>query len=131
VDGLDAQVSALLAEQERFAEGIRRIQAELADVRATAESDDGLIKAEVDVRGSLRTLELDPRIYRSPDSTALAADITRTVARASEQAQRRAVEISSEILPDGVNPEEADLAFDPILHQLDSARQKREQAWHR
>lgn len=58
----------------------------LPDIRGRAESADGLVAVTVDGRGRLCELTLDPRIYRSPDSRALSADITATVAAATRLA---------------------------------------------
>jgi DNA-binding protein YbaB len=61
---------------DRLAGEIRAIQRELAEVVEVAESDDGLIVATVNARGDLMDLELDPRLFRHPDSKALSEAIT-------------------------------------------------------
>jgi DNA-binding protein YbaB len=95
-------------------DGLRSVQTWLADVTETAESDDGLIHATVNGRGDLLDLTLDPRIYRTPDSRALATAITATILRAKEQAADRAAAHTRRVLaPD------ADPAFDPLLRRLD------------
>ena len=63
---------------------------ELAEIAETAESADGLIQATVGGRGELRSLWLDPRIYRLRDTESLAADIRRTVGSAATAARQRA-----------------------------------------
>ena len=51
----------------------KQTQREIFEVTGTAWSDDRFVKAVVGPRGQLVELELDPRIYRRPNSTALAA----------------------------------------------------------
>lgn len=107
-----------VAERERMARAVRRVQDKLVDIEVTEESDDGLIAATVGARGELRALDLDPRIYRSQDATALADDILATVRKAADTAGRRAYDAAVEVLPPGATYEDTDVAFDPVLHRL-------------
>jgi DNA-binding protein YbaB len=67
--------------------------------RNQARSEDRLIRAVVGPRGQLVDLELDPRIFRSPDSKTLAAAILATVREAVEDSQRQSRELRDEIVP--------------------------------
>ncbi|EMD26311.1 YbaB/EbfC family nucleoid-associated protein [Amycolatopsis azurea] len=107
------------AEYGRMADDIRSTQGRMARIRATAESDDGLIGVTVGGAGELIELWLDPRIYRSPDSAALAKDITETFHRAVERSQEEVMEIVAGFLPADATRETTDLRFDPLLHELD------------
>lgn len=107
-----------VAEQERMARAFKRVQEKLADIEVTEESDDGLIAATVGARGELRALDLDPRIYRSQDATALADDILATVRKAAGAAGRQAYDAAVEVLPPRATYEDTDVAFDPVLHRL-------------
>jgi DNA-binding protein YbaB len=95
-------------------DGLRTVQERLEDVRVTVESDDGLIVATLGGRGELLTLDLDPRIYRTPDSRALATAITATIRRAREQVAERAAALTRHALRPGDDP-----AFGPLLRRLD------------
>lgn len=119
MDDMPAELAAEVAANERRAETIREIQKEMAGITGTAESDDGLISATTGVRGQLQSLELDPRIYRKPDSTALAAEITKTVRAAAEEAGSMAFAATVKLLSDGATQDGTDLAFGPLLHELD------------
>ncbi|MFI7440488.1 YbaB/EbfC family nucleoid-associated protein [Nonomuraea indica] len=68
-------------------------------VQVTETSRDGLVSATVGPRGDLIRLDLDPRLYRRPDSRHLADTITETVARAAEKARERVVEIFEPVIP--------------------------------
>ncbi|KJK43450.1 hypothetical protein UK23_33240 [Lentzea aerocolonigenes] len=110
-----------------LADDIRRIQREMAGVEATAESDDGLVSVTVGPRGELVAVELDPRVYRNPDATGLAAEIVRVAGEATRAAQRKTVSRLGRLLPaDGT-----DVDFDPVLHQLDRVADGQEPAWPR
>lgn len=105
------------AEYERMAEDVRSLRARLGEIRAGAESDDGLITAVAGGTGQLLELRLDPRIYRAPDSAALARAITDTIHRAVSRAQREGQAVAAGFLGD--ETESADPVFDPLLTALD------------
>ncbi|MDA3647208.1 YbaB/EbfC family nucleoid-associated protein [Saccharopolyspora indica] len=111
--------AAMVVDYERMAEQVRAVQREIAGISETSESDDGLIAATVDARGELVDLRLDPRIFRQPDSSALAAEVLHVYRDAREAAQCRAFEASAALLPRGATRAGTDLDFDPALHELD------------
>jgi DNA-binding protein YbaB len=68
-----------------LAANLRAAKAKIDDIEATADSPDGLVRATVSGRGNLVSLELESRLFRSPDSKALAATIAGTI-RAAQKA---------------------------------------------
>jgi DNA-binding protein YbaB len=68
-------------------------------ITATAWSHDRMVKAVVGPRGQLIDLEIDPRIYRRPNSRALAATIVQTVRAATEEAMAKTQQILDETVP--------------------------------
>lgn len=106
----------------QIADEVTEIQRKMADIRATAESADGLVHATVGARGELLRLLLDPRIYRDPDTEALAATIVETVRRAERQAQGEVFPLVRRFLPANATPATTDLDFDPLLTSLDRAQ---------
>ncbi|MER7274612.1 YbaB/EbfC family nucleoid-associated protein [Dactylosporangium sp. NPDC000244] len=108
-------------EHARLAEDVRTVQRRMAEVRATAESEDGMVSATVGAGRELLELWLDPRIYRAPDSAGLAKAITDTIHRAVGLAHEEAFLIVRELLPAEAGPESTDLQFDPLLYELDRA----------
>lgn len=110
-----------VAERERMARAVRRVQEKLVGISVTEESADGLIAATVGARGELRALELDPRVYRGQDAAALAEDILATVRVAAETAGRQAFAASVEVLPRHATYQDTDIAFDPVLYRLGAA----------
>ncbi|WP_436501602.1 YbaB/EbfC family nucleoid-associated protein [Actinokineospora sp. HUAS TT18] len=109
----------MYAEYERLADDVRDIQRRMTEIRATADSADGLISVTVGAGGELIELWLDPRIYRHPDSEALADDITDTIRRAALEAKKLGFAVVEEFLPADASVETAELGFDPFLHALD------------
>ncbi|GAA1709270.1 hypothetical protein GCM10009765_68340 [Fodinicola feengrottensis] len=91
----------------------------MAAIAESAESPDGLVAATVGECGELRSLWLDPRVYRNRDAAELAGDIQQTVRSAAALARRRAYEILEPDLPPGATVEDADLVFDPLLTAID------------
>ena len=108
----------------QMAEDIRAMRRQLTEIRATAASEDGLIRATVDGAGVLVDLRLDPRVHRIPVAT-LAKDITDTVASAGRDAQEQGVAIAAGHLSADATPETTDLRFDPALRELDRWTQDR------
>jgi DNA-binding protein YbaB len=93
----------------------------LADVPKTRErlmsltgeawSGDGMVKVQVGPRGQLVDLEIDPRVFRKPDSQALRASILDAANAAVAQVLRQVEELVQEQMP----PELAELRarYDP------------------
>lgn len=109
-------MSDLYSDYARLARQVQEAQRELDAVRATAESDDGLVMATVGGRGELLELTLDPRVYR--DTDALAVTIKNTITEAAEEARRQAFELNRPFLPRDADPDRVDVTFDPFLHLL-------------
>ncbi|WP_344868702.1 YbaB/EbfC family nucleoid-associated protein [Amycolatopsis ultiminotia] len=80
-----------------FTSALHRVRAALAEIEATADSPDGLVRATTDAHGRLLDLELDRRIYRSTDSGALTGTITATVQAAAEAAEAEIERITGEL----------------------------------
>lgn len=108
----------LYADYQRMVEDVRRAQQRMTEIRAEAESGDGLIRATVGGSGELVELWLDPRIYRTPDSTSLAKSIMDTIDQATELAQKERFAILAGYLPEDAAPEATDFGLDPFLHEL-------------
>jgi DNA-binding protein YbaB len=90
-------------------------QRAVAAVTATAWSPDRLVKAVVGPRGQLLELEIDPRVYRQPNSKALAATIVSTVRAAVEQAGAKVADLVAANLPK--EPPMGDLPRGPMDYQ--------------
>lgn len=94
-----AYAEELQARFEKMAKDGPAIQESAKAVRVTEKSSDGLISATVGPRGDLIKLELDPRIYRRPDSQELAEIITETIKAAGLKAQDRVLDVFAAIIP--------------------------------
>ncbi len=84
-EGLQVKLHRLMDQGPELARQARAVQ-------VTETSPDGLVSVTVGARGDLVRLDLDPRIYRRPDSRALADTITETVHRATAAAQEQVVQ---------------------------------------
>jgi DNA-binding protein YbaB len=99
----------------------RRIRDAVAETTGTAESPDGLVEATVGVYGELVGLELDARIYRDQDASALSEQIRAAVHAAYEDAQDRVRRDLARVVAD-VDPGPSGLAFGPFLSRLQAAK---------
>jgi len=94
-----AYADELQARFEKMSREGPAIQQSAKEVQVTEKSPDGLISATVGPRGDLLKLELDPRIYRRPDSQELAETITETIKAAADKARDQVLELFSTIIP--------------------------------
>ncbi|MGI5268812.1 YbaB/EbfC family nucleoid-associated protein [Nonomuraea sp. CA-218870] len=97
------------------ADSLRR---EAQAVRTTEKSRDGLVAATVDARGELIRLDIDPRIYRQPDSRRLADVITDTVRRAAARSRQRVLEIFDPLIPADQMRAHLEGDLDTVMKQL-------------
>lgn len=108
VDGLVHQVQHMLG-------SVEQAQAELRDMRVTVSSPDRLVTVEVGASGKVVDLTLDPRIYRTSDSAALAATIKALIEQAQDQAEQKEAAIRRKVLPEAEQTGSA-VGFD--LHEV-------------
>jgi DNA-binding protein YbaB len=94
----------------------------VAAIAETAVSADGYVEVTVDARGAVVGLVLDPRLYREPDAESLAATVVATADAAAEAVRERVFAVMRPLLPPRATADDADLAFDPVLHHLESRR---------
>jgi DNA-binding protein YbaB len=90
---------SMVDDLQRARQNVVESQQRMLAIRGEARSDDRLIRVVVGPRGQLVDLELDPRVFRNPDSKALAAAIMATARDAIEDCQRQARELRDELLP--------------------------------
>jgi hypothetical protein len=90
---------SMMDDLQRARRNLGDTQRRMLQVRGEARSDDRLIRVVVGPRGQLVDLELDPRVFRNPDSRALAAAILDTVRSAVEDSQQKTRELRDELLP--------------------------------
>lgn len=72
---------------------------QLMRITGTAWSADRMVKAVVGPRGQLIELEIDPRVFRQPNSKKLAAMIVATVHSAVDDVLRQSSEILDAVMP--------------------------------
>jgi DNA-binding protein YbaB len=84
----------------RSLETIEETRQQVLEITGTAWSDDRMIKATVGPRGQLVDLDIDPRVFRNPNSKALSASILATVRAAVEDANKQTRKILEKTLPD-------------------------------
>jgi DNA-binding protein YbaB len=89
----------MVGDLERATEKLHESQRRIRQIKGVAWSGDRLIKAVVGPRGQLIELEIDPRVYRTPNSKALSTSILETVRSAVEDAMRQGREIRDDVVP--------------------------------
>lgn len=99
LSGLRALTEELTGQVAKLRSGMADMQKEVGAVTATAKSPDGHVTATVGPRGQLVKLQLDPRVYRTPDSAKLAATIVETVQKAAVEALRTVEAVVAKYAP--------------------------------
>ena len=89
----------LVADLRKSLGTVTATQQAMLKVTGTAWSPDRLIKATVGPRGQLVDLEIDARVYRNPNSAALAQSILATVRAATEQVMAEVQRLVDASLP--------------------------------
>jgi DNA-binding protein YbaB len=100
-----AQVEDLLAGYRRSREQLGAVQRQLAAVRETATSDDGLVAVTVSATGALVGLQIADAAYRDLRPADLAALILAITTTAGAKVGRAAGEVLAPVLPPGADPE--------------------------
>ncbi len=96
-----AHIDELLAQYGKLRDNLGRMQQEMAELTATAQSPDESVKVTVDYRGELTKVELNPRSLRSLDSATIGETIVATARAAAQQVRQRVQELVTPNLPDG------------------------------
>jgi DNA-binding protein YbaB len=117
---LRAQADELMAQFERMRDGSGELQQKLKTLTASATSPDGSITATVGPRGHLIRLDIDPRIYRRPDSRELATTITRTIQQATGKVMDQVEELCKPFIPGAQFQAHMNFDFEGIFRQLDN-----------
>ena len=99
ITGMRAYAESLKSQFEDLVERGPDLAKNAREVQITEKSSDGLVSVTVNANGRLVRLDLDPRIYRRPDSRELADTIVETIERASEAVQERVLDIFEPLVP--------------------------------
>lgn len=99
VAGMQAYAEELRATFMRLRDEGAEIHARAKALQVTEKSHDGLVSVTVGSRGELVRLDLDPRIFRRPDSRHLADTIVETAGRAGERVRERITEVFAPLIP--------------------------------
>ena len=114
-------LQAMFGDVQKAMGGVDDAQRKMLRITGTAWSEDRTIKAVVGPRGHLIELDIDPRVYRKPNSKQLSADIVATVRRAVEDATAQAKEIIDELMPSDLRLKRfAGAEFDKLIGSHDA-----------
>jgi len=94
-----AGVAGMVDDLNKAMRSIDVTQRKMLHVKGTAWSGDRMVKVVVGPRGHLVDLVIDPRVYRTPNSVALAQLIVATARKATEQALAETQKIIDEAMP--------------------------------
>ncbi|MEO3796468.1 YbaB/EbfC family nucleoid-associated protein [Nonomuraea sp. B10E15] len=75
----------LVQEVNQETEQLKQMQERMRLLSATVTSKDGMVTVTVGPRGEVRTIDLDPRVYRKLSPSELSASIVEQIGRATRQ----------------------------------------------
>ncbi|MEV6488543.1 YbaB/EbfC family nucleoid-associated protein [Actinoplanes sp. NPDC051633] len=114
---LRARFDDVLGQYQRLRSGLDDLQRQLAELRISATSRDGMVTATVDARGRL----VDLKLHRAPSATVDKTILTTVRAAASAAADRVQELMSSTLPPDsGAAEFVRDGDFGSLLRRADS-----------
>ncbi|MEU9830337.1 YbaB/EbfC family nucleoid-associated protein [Streptosporangium sp. NPDC048047] len=101
-DGFPQAIKEMAHEYNRQAARLRQAYGELAELTATAQSDDQMVTVTVGPRGQIQDIELDPRVYRKLSPSELSHSIMEQIGAAVAQTAERTRELMEPFLPAGL-----------------------------
>lgn len=111
----------MVGDLKRAWSGMDDLQQRMLRVTGVAWSEDRTIKAVVGPRGHLLELEIDPRVFRKPNSKALSGAIVETTRMAVEDVTRQTKAILDENLPKDLRlAAVGGTDFDKLMHSHDA-----------
>lgn len=118
--GLAAFADSLRSTFTKMTEQAPALHEKARTVQVTETSPDGLVTVTVGARGELVQLDIDPRVYRRPDSRQLADTIVETVQKAAARSQERVLEIFEPIVPREQMKAQLDGDLDAVVGHFDA-----------
>lgn len=103
---LRAEMEEALERYEKLRSAVGELRRKAAATTAEAHTGDGLVKVELDARGTMTSLHIDSRAYRKYPPTVLAETILDLVRQATAKATKEMGDLMRPVLPDGVTYEE-------------------------
>lgn len=89
----------MMEDAQKLLTSAAEMKRKLEELTVSTRSEDGFVVTTVDARGRLVQLDLDPRIYRSPNAGALASQIIEAYQRAVDKVERDTRTILEHYLP--------------------------------
>jgi hypothetical protein len=124
-------IFGMVSDLRRSLGSVNETHKKMAQVTVVAWSDDRLVKATVGPRGQLVDLEIDPRVYRTPNSKALAQTILTTVRKACDEAMAKTQEIVRAAMPGDIDTgKPGNLSMTELMRSHDADLPKKLEAEH-
>ncbi|MEV6302256.1 YbaB/EbfC family nucleoid-associated protein [Actinoplanes sp. NPDC051861] len=93
------RLESMMEDAQKLLTNAAEMKRKLDELTVSTRSEDGFVVATVDARGRLVQLDLDPRIYRSPNAGGLASQIIETYQRAVDKVDTDTRTILERYLP--------------------------------
>ncbi|MFC7528566.1 YbaB/EbfC family nucleoid-associated protein [Actinoplanes sp. GCM10030250] len=112
----------MLEDAHKLLGNAAEMKRKLEELSVSTKSEDGFVVTTVDARGRLVQLDLDPRIYRSPNAGALARQIIEAYQRAVDKVDQDSRTILEKYLPRDFDVDQfSNIDFDKYASRRDVA----------
>ncbi|MBB3729991.1 YbaB/EbfC family nucleoid-associated protein [Nonomuraea dietziae] len=101
-----ATIAELAGDVNRQITQVREAYAKLGALESTVHSDDGMVGVTVGARGQVRSIELNPRVYRRLSPAELADAIMEQISRATGAVSEQSRQLMEPLMPEGLPYEE-------------------------
>ncbi|MFC7593238.1 YbaB/EbfC family nucleoid-associated protein [Nonomuraea antimicrobica] len=101
-DGIGTAFEEVAAEFDRSVGRLRAAHDRLNEVSHTARAADGMVTVTVGPRGQVRSITLDPRVYRKLSPSELADTIMDQIGAATGEVSARTRELVEPLMPAGL-----------------------------
>jgi DNA-binding protein YbaB len=116
------RLESMLEDAHKVLSNAAEMKRKLEELTVSTRSEDGFVVTTVDARGRLVQLDLDPRIYRSPNAGALSTQIIEAYQRAVDKVEQDTRTILERYLPAGFDVDRfTNIDFDKFAGRRDVA----------
>lgn len=105
-DAFEAEIRELAGQINQQVARVREAYGELATLKHTARSGDGMVSVTVGRHGRMHGIELNPRVYRTLSPSQLADAIMQQVDKATAAVSEQRKQILTPLMPEGMAHEE-------------------------
>ncbi len=116
-----ARAESAMADFERLRANAGTVRERLLRVQGRGSAGGGMVRVVTDQRGRVAQVRIDPRVFRRPDSRALAEMIVTAAAEAAADADRQVEEAFAGLVPGGELKTYLDFDMEALFQRIEDS----------